>query len=73
MIVEITSPTSQKYDKVLKFNTYLHAGVREYWIFDPESETLFTYVMKNGEYISSAYTDNDIAPVNIFEGFMINL
>ena len=50
MVVEILSPSTARYDKTLKFNTYLKAGIREYWIIDPKEETLAVHILKDGNY-----------------------
>jgi len=36
MIIEITSPSTVRLDRVLKFNKYEEAGVKEYWVVEPE-------------------------------------
>lgn len=73
MIIEILLPSTESRDKVLKFNKYLQASVREYWIVAPDSKTVQTYMLKDNEYIAKAYTDTDTAPVHILEGCTINL
>lgn len=44
-IVEVVSPTSRKHDYSIKNTLYSNAGVREYWIVDPEKErtTIYRY------------------------------
>lgn len=44
-IIEIVSPNSRKMDYSTKNALYLNAGVREYWIVDPEKErtTIYRY------------------------------
>jgi Uma2 family endonuclease len=49
--IEIVSPESQSRDRRDKFLDYQTAGVREYWIIDPVSENVETYVLTpNGVY-----------------------
>ena len=36
LIIEIISPSTQRHDRFVKYNLYQRAGVREYWIVDPE-------------------------------------
>ena len=73
MVVEILSPSSRSRDSVLKFNQYLKAGVREYWIVDPESKSVQAFILKNGEYSGTTYAGADEAPVHVLEGCVIRL
>lgn len=52
LIVEIVSPSSRKMDYIIKNGKYAEAGVREYWIIDPEKERITVY-----------YYEKDAAPV----------
>ena len=40
LIVEILSPSTQRRDRLTKLNLYQRAGVREYWIVNPEDRTV---------------------------------
>ena len=73
MVIEILSPSSGRYDKLVKFQTYQNAGVREYWIVDPDTRTVQACILENGKYVLTMYGDADIAPVHILEGCTINL
>lgn len=43
LIIEIVSPSSRKMDYSTKNTAYSNAGVREYWIVDPEKERTTVY------------------------------
>lgn len=73
MVVEILSPSTSRRDKLVKFNLYLKAGVREYWIVDPDTKTVSAYILQDGEYITKAYGDEDTVDVQVLEGCQINL
>ena len=73
MVVEILSPSTAGRDRVKKLNLYQKAGVREYWIVDPDSKSVSVHTMKNGEYIATAYGSEDTAPVHVLEGCAIIL
>ena len=73
MVIEILSPSTSSRDMVLKFNTYQRAGIREYWIVDPDSKMVSAHVLKNGEYTTRAYGDTGAAPVRVLEGCEIDL
>ena len=73
MVIEILSPSTAKHDKVLKFNTYKRAGVREYWIVDPDYKTVQVYILENGRYFIRSYAETDMIPVHVLEGCVISL
>jgi Uma2 family endonuclease len=73
LVVEILSPSNSRHDRIVKFQKYRKAGVREYWIVDPEEKSLVVYVLKNGEYVASAYADTDIVRVAVLPGCTIDL
>lgn len=45
LVVEVISPKSGRYDRVQKLAWYAAIGVPEYWILDPERETLERLVL----------------------------
>lgn len=73
MIVEIISPSTAQRDQVVKFNQYLAAGVREYWIISPEARSTQVYLLENGKYIAQVYDDTATVSVHILEDCQINL
>ena len=73
MVIEILSPSTSKKDVTIKFDKYLQAGVKEYWIVSPDSKTVIVHILKNGEYYTKAYSDTDSIPVNVLEGCIISL
>jgi Uma2 family endonuclease len=73
LAVEILSPSTSRNDRIVKFNKYREAGVREYWIADPEEKVVTVYVLKNGEYIAANYDDTGSIPVTVLPGCEIDL
>ncbi|KYC90368.1 Uma2 family endonuclease [Heyndrickxia sporothermodurans] len=74
LVVEILSKSTAKKDKLIKFNRYQKAGVKEYWIVDPLHETIDVYLLQNGAYKHAGiYFKEDHIPVNLFEDFSIDL
>jgi len=55
LIVEISSPSTSGMDRVKKFNCYMKAGVREYWIVDPDTKSVQIFLLENGAYIGHGY------------------
>jgi len=72
-VLEVLSPSTAKRDKLVKYKFYQKAGVREYWIIDPDEKILQAGVLSNGSYVTSMYDHEDKAPVSIIEGLEINL
>ena len=73
LVIEILSPSTSQRDKLVKYRKYQQAGVREYWIIDPESNILQAGVLNNGSYITSVYGAEDKAPVYVLDNFEIDL
>ena len=73
MVVEILSPSTPSREKVLKFNKYLGAGVREYWVVYPDSKSVSVYLLEDGQYIAKEYADTDTVPVHVLVGCVISL
>ena len=73
MVVEILSPSTASKDMLVKFNRYLKAGVREYWIVDPQTRVVRVCSLNNGKYDSIDYLDADKIAVNVLEGCEIDI
>ena len=73
MVIEILSPSSTRHDMFIKFIRYQKAGVREYWVVDPDVKKVIAYILENGRYCGSVYADTESAPVHVLEGCVINL
>ena len=73
LIIEIISPSSAKYDRIYKLRKYQQAGVKEYWIVDPEIKSVIVLILENGQYITAAYDETEKIPVTVLKGCEINL
>jgi Uma2 family endonuclease len=73
MVVEIVSPGTASYDKVKKFDRYQKAGIREYWIVEPETRTVLACILENGRYMLTTYDNTGLAPVTVLPGCEIDL
>ena len=73
-IVEVLSPSTKRHDRVTKFNLYQQAGVGEYWIVDPESQTVQVFVLEDGHFRAvELYNADAVAEVNVLPGCIISL
>jgi len=73
LIVEVLSPSTARHDRVVKFRLSQQAGVREYWLIDPDTETVQVNILKDGQYYAQMYAETDTAPVSVLEGCNIDL
>lgn len=75
MLLEITSPSTSKLDRLTKYNKYEKAGVKEYWIVEPEVKIVSVFVLQeNGRYgRQDVYSEEDQVAVSIFPDLTIDL
>jgi Uma2 family endonuclease len=73
LVAEVISASTARHDRIIKLEAYQRAGVREYWIVDPETKTVQICVLRDGLYFVKGYTDADTAPVAVLPGCEINL
>lgn len=71
-IIEILSPTSEKYDLGVKLFKYRSAGVKEYWAVSPMKRIVNVFTFKNNPEGMVYSFDEDI-PVFIYPGFSIRI
>jgi Uma2 family endonuclease len=71
MIVEVSSPSNASYDSIVKYKQYEDAGVKEYWIVNPEYKTIMVCILQNGRYVSSLYDEHDTVSVTVLPGLSI--
>lgn len=68
LVVEILSPSTRSKDMFLKLYKYQNAGVREYWVVDPEHRKITVHYFETEEYQSNTYDFNSEIPVEISHG-----
>jgi len=75
LVVEILSPSSLRHDRLVKLDLYQRAGVREYWIVDPEHKTVQVFLPDTSGSLRlyEDYGLKDIAKVNVLDGCFIEL
>lgn len=74
MVVEVLSPSSLRHDRITKFNLYLRAGVREYWLVDPDNKSVQVFLLEDGRYIAKDLgAGKDKIKVNILDDCTIDL
>ncbi len=63
LVVEILSAGNRKYDEVVKFKVYDALGVSEYWIVDPDQETVKIYRQSTAGYKQAPAGDVITTPI----------
>jgi Uma2 family endonuclease len=56
LVIEIVSPSTAKRDRSIKKKLYKRQGVPQYWIVDPETDTVQVWVFAAGADEASRYT-----------------
>ena len=65
-VIEIVSPGSKRMDYFIKLFKYQTAGVKEYWIVDPDKNRVMVYLYEKDEI--NVYDFTDEIPVGIYDG-----
>jgi Uma2 family endonuclease len=59
LVVEVSSPTSVRYDRVKKLTWYASIGTPEYWIIDPMQRTFERLLLEGERYAIAEVADGD--------------
>ena len=74
LIVEILSPSNARHDTDTKFNLYEEAGVKEYWIVQPQQKSILIYVLQDGKYIGlKPFGEDEFAQGRLFPNLKIEV
>lgn len=74
LVIEILSPSSIETDFLRKSRLYERSGVREYWIVNPESETVSVQTLDDDRFVlAGEFGRNDTLPSEVLAGFELDL
>lgn len=75
LVIEILSPSTRRHDRLVKMNLYEQAGVREYWIVDPDTQSVQVFLLDDNGFfrIYEDYGWEDVAKVHVLEGCFVEL
>ncbi len=74
LVIEILSPSSIETDFLRKSKLYERSGVREYWIVNPEGETVSVQSLDGDRFvIAGEYRREDTLHSSVLEGFELEL
>lgn len=66
-VLEVVSPSTKRRDYILKTQKYMNAGVREYWILDPDKKSLLVYLFEE-DVVPVIYGLTGEIPIHIYGG-----
>ena len=52
LAIEVTSPGTKKEDRKHKYSEYEKAGIKEYWIIDPDKQTVDIFELRDKYYVT---------------------
>lgn len=70
-VIEIVSPSTKQMDYYKKLFQYRTAGVREYWVVDPDRKLVTVYNFQRDT--MEEYPFGEEVPAGIYEGFSIRV
>lgn len=70
-VIEVVSPSSKPRDYMTKLFKYRNAGIREYWIVDPDKQITMVYGFEKDTV--EQYNFSEDVPSGIYGGFTIRL
>jgi Uma2 family endonuclease len=74
LVIEIVSPDDPRRDKVEKRIDYASAGIPEYWIVDPQEQTITVLKLEGREYAEhGVFRRGDTATSLLLEGFALEV
>jgi Uma2 family endonuclease len=68
-IVKVLSPSTAETDRGIKSEDYAAHGVAEYWLVDPELETVEQFVLREGEYKLLLKVNSGFLASEVVQGF----
>ena len=72
LAVEVASPSTRGYDRREKMDAYAASGVSEYWIAEPDSQTIEVFWLVGGRYLSQGlFTGTALLPSRVAPGFPV--
>ena len=70
-VVEVLSPSTEKVDRGVKFRDYASSGVGEYWLIDPDAQTIEQYLLGSQLYQLNVKVRTGFIKSAVVEGFEI--
>jgi Uma2 family endonuclease len=76
LVMEIVSESNRRHDLVIKRDEYAQAGIPEYWIVDPEEESITIFVLRprRKTYVEHrTFRKGELAASKVLPGFGVDV
>jgi Uma2 family endonuclease len=74
LVAEVISPNSRRRDRIDKRDLYEQHGVREYWLIDPEAQTVEVLHLVDGEFqLLGRWRPGQSAESRLLKGFRVKV
>jgi Uma2 family endonuclease len=74
LVVEVVSEDDEERDLVTKRDEYARAGIRHYWILDPQRRTALTLVLHGIAYaVAGEFSGDEVLTSALFPGLALPL
>ncbi len=70
-VLEVISPGTRRKDYTTKMMKYMNAGVREYWVVDPDKQMIFVYFFESESCCPGIFALDADVPVHIYDGALV--
>lgn len=72
LVIEVISPSSVHYDRVVKYGLYEAIGVKEYWLVDPKEQSVEVHVAQGGHFVlQGRFVGSDTFASVVLDGFVL--
>ncbi|MCL0069761.1 Uma2 family endonuclease [Dehalococcoidia bacterium] len=74
LVMEVLSPGTEQVDRGEKYFEYARAGVREYWMVDPDEQTIEVYILRGNVYqLRERFKAGELVRSELLSGFETNV
>lgn len=73
-MIGVLSPETEQVDRGEKYLEYAKAGVRGYWIVDPDEQSIEIYILRRNVYqLKEKFKSGEVAESELLPGFEVNI
>jgi len=72
--IEVLSPSNRRHDTITKRRAYARAGIRQYWLVDPEVGSIEVLSLDDGSYVSANFfAEEDAVTSDLLPGWSLSV